>query len=97
MNVSKQTIIRVAVAAIAVINGVLAMFGAPQDLLNIDETTAGMIYDALSAAFMVVMAVYTAWKNNSFTAPAITADKVMDLLKDGYQLTDAVKELTDGK
>lgn len=94
---NKQTIIRVVITAVAVINAIAAMLGAPQDLLQIDETTAGIIYDGVSAIVLVATTVWTTWKNNSFTEPAITADKLMTLLKDGYDLTDAVKELTDGK
>lgn len=93
MNVDKKTIVRVVVTAVAVINAVATMLGAPQDLLQIDETTAGVIYEGVSAVVTVVVSVWATWKNNSFTKPAITADNVKDLLKDGYELVDAVDEL----
>lgn len=97
MNVNKQTIVRVVITAVAVINAVATMLGAPQDFLQIDETTAGLIYEGVSAVITVVVSFWATWKNNSFTKPAITADGVKDLLKDGYKLTDAIKELTNGK
>lgn len=93
MNVSKETIVRVVVAAVAVINGILAMFGAPQDFFQIDATTAGVIYEGVSAVLSVAATAWATWKNNSFTEPAITADVIKDLLKDGYELTDAIDEM----
>lgn len=97
MNVNKQTVVRVVITAVAVINGIATMFGAPQNLLQIDETTAGAIYEGVSALITVVTTCWVTWKNNSFTKPAITADKVQALLKDGYDLTGAVAELTNEK
>lgn len=93
MKPTKETIVRVVVTAVAVINAVATMLGAPQDLLNIDQTTAGIIYEGVSAVVTVVTTVWATWKNNSFTKPAITADGIKDLLKDGYELVDAVGEL----
>lgn len=93
MKPTKETIVRVVVTAVAVINAVATMLGAPQDLLNIDQTTAGIIYEGVSAVVTVVTTVWATWKNNSFTHPAITADGIKDLLKDGYELVDAVDEL----
>lgn len=93
MKPTKETIVRVVVTAVAVINAVATMLGAPQDLLNIDQTTAGIIYEGVSAVVTVVTTVWATWKNNSFTQPAITADGIKDLLKDGYELVDAVDEL----
>lgn len=93
MNVDKKTIVRVVVTAVAVINAVATMLGAPQDLLQIDETTAGVIYEGVSAVVTVAVSVWATWKNNSFTKPAITADNVKDLLKDGYDLTDAIDQI----
>lgn len=94
MNVSKETIVRVAIAAIAVINAVAVMLGAPQNFLQIDESTIGAIYEGVSALFTVAATIWVTWKNNSFTEPAITADNVKNLLKEGYDLVDAAKELT---
>lgn len=93
MKPTKETIVRVVVTGVAVINAVATMLGAPQDLLNIDETTAGVIYEGVSAVVTVVTTVWATWKNNSFTQPAITADNVKDLLKDGYELTEAIDDL----
>lgn len=93
MKPTKETIVRVVVTGVAVVNAVATMLGAPQDLLNIDETTAGVIYEGVSAVVTVVTTVWATWKNNSFTQPAITADNVKDLLKDGYELTEAIDDL----
>lgn len=93
MKPTKETIVRVVVTGVAVVNAVATMLGASQDLLQIDETTAGVIYEGVSGVVTVVVSVWATWKNNSFTKPAITADNVKDLLKDGYELTDAIDQI----
>lgn len=93
----KRTIVRVVVAVVATINAVAVMLGGPQDLLQIDEAVAGLIYEAVSAVATIAATAWVGWKNNSFTGPAITADAVKDLLKNGYELTDALSEVINGK
>ena len=96
MNVEKQTVVRVAIAGVAVLNGALACAGITNNVFQLDETLAGSIYDGVSALVAVASSAWLAWKNNSFTRPAVTADNVMALLKDGYELTDAIKEVQGG-
>lgn len=97
MKPTKETIIRVVIAAIALINTVAAMCGAPQELLKIDGTTIGIIYEGVSAVITVVTTIWVAWQNNSFTAPAITADNVLKLLNAGVELLEAAKRVDDGE
>ena len=49
------------------------------------------VYDA-SIAFSGIT-IYTAWKNNSVTAPAKMGDKIMTAIKNGEVTLEAVDEL----
>ena len=75
-EVSYQTIARTIVLALALINQILASTGKVP--LDLDEN---VIYDVASLAFTIVTAVVACWKNNSFTKPAIEADKYLKNLK----------------
>lgn len=94
MKPTKETIIRVTLAAIALINAVAAMCGVDK-LLNIDGTTIGAIYDGVSALALAAATIWAAWKNNSFTVPAITADNVLRLLEQGEALLEAAKTVDE--
>lgn len=76
-KISKETIIRTIIAAIALINSVLIMLGK-SPLPFSDE----QIYTWLSTVATIATTVWAWWKNNSFTKPAIAADKVKDALKE---------------
>lgn len=76
MSVSKSTIIRTVVFAIALLNSVLTMCGLNPLPFSDDE-----IYEGVSAVVMVVTAIVTWWKNNSFSKAAITADEFLKKLK----------------
>ena len=75
-KISKETLIRTSVLAIALINSVLTMLG--KNPLPFSENE---IYQAISAICTVVASLWTWWKNNSFTDAAIRADEYMDALK----------------
>ncbi|MEG2934119.1 MAG: phage holin, partial [Gordonibacter sp.] len=72
MNTKKKAIIRIAIAAVAVINAVAAMVGLPQ--LAIDQAMVEIVYEGVSALLLVGGSTWAAWKNNSITPEAITAD-----------------------
>lgn len=77
MKISKGTIIRTIVLALALINQVLAAMG--KNVINIaDEDINALI----SAGFTIVSAICAWWKNNSFTQAAIEADNYMHEVKD---------------
>ena len=76
MKISKGTIIRTALLALAIVNNVLALFGkAPLPITN------EQLELIISTVITVVMAVINWWKNNSFTKPAIQGDMLKDRLK----------------
>lgn len=72
----KDTIIRTIVLGIALLNQIFAMFGISQ--LDIDDD---VIYQVVTAIATIGSAVWAWWKNNSFTAEAQQADKVLEELK----------------
>ena len=88
MKVTKGTIARTAILVLTMINSGLAIFGKSPLPIS-DETVTQVV----SFGFSTAAALVAWWKNNSFTQPAITADGIKDLLKDGYELVDAVDEL----
>lgn len=72
----KDTIIRTVVLGIALFNQVLMANG--KSIFPIDET---QITEAIGIGFTVVSAIVAWWKNNSFTAPAIEADRYLTQLR----------------
>jgi len=74
----KDTIIRTVVLGVALWNQVLMMGGK-----SIFPLTNDQIADAIGVGFTVVTAVVAWWKNNSFTAPAIEADRYLEQLRSG--------------
>jgi len=74
--VKKDTIIRTVVLGIALFNQVLMANG--KSIFPIDET---QITEAIGIGFTVVSAIVAWWKNNSFTAPAIEADRYLTQLR----------------
>ena len=76
MNVSKGTIARTIILALALLNSVLSAFGV--ELIEIPDETINTLLDAI---FLIVAAITAWWKNNSFTKPAIQADMMLKDLK----------------
>ena len=74
----KETIIRTAVLALALLNQCFTVAGKP--IININENE---VNELISVAFTVITAVVAWWKNNSFTPEAIEADRYLSQLRDG--------------
>lgn len=77
-NVTPDTWARSICLLVALINQVLAILG--KDLLPFAEND---IYQLVSIVATIVAGLAAWWKNNSFTTPAIQADKYMKALKSG--------------
>lgn len=71
-DVSKGTIIRTACLLLAIVNNALAIAG--KSPLPVDSDTLTQV---ISFVLTTTAAIVAWWKNNSFTKPAIEADKVM--------------------
>lgn len=72
-GVSKQTWARTVVLLLALINQALVMFGVTDNEVELEEWTQYVAY-----AFTVITAVWSWWKNNSFTKKAQEADSLLD-------------------
>lgn len=84
-NVSKETIARTIILAVALINQILVVLG-----INPLPFAEEELYNIISTIATAAAALWTWWKNNSFTPEAIQADKYLNELKTGdIQYTEA--------
>ncbi|MDO4170319.1 MAG: phage holin [Lachnospiraceae bacterium] len=77
IKVSKGTVVRTSVLVLAIANNALALAG--KSPLPIDDDT---VSNVVSFLFTTASALAAWWKNNSFTAYAIEADRFKDELKE---------------
>lgn len=77
MKVSKETVVRTVVLIFALVNQLLTAAGK-----NPLPWSEGEIYQAGTAVLTAGAAVAAWWKNNSFTRPALTADKYLEALRE---------------
>lgn len=75
-NVSKETIARTIILAVALINQILVVLG-----INPLPFAEEEIYNIISTIATAAAALWTWWKNNSFTTQATEADKYLKELK----------------
>ena len=76
LTVKTQTVIRTICLIIALINQLLILCGKGRIPFTEDE-----IYQIVSYIVLGVIALWTWWKNNSFTQDAIAADIYLDILR----------------
>lgn len=76
MKISADTIIRTVVLVVALVNQVLTATGK-----NPLPFSDDVIYEAVTLAVTIGASVWAWWKNNSFTANAIEADRYLKDLK----------------
>lgn len=78
-NVKTETIVRTVILIVALINQALTIAG--KSLLPI---TDDQITEVITLAITIGASLWTWWKNNSFTQPAIKADEILkDLKREG--------------
>lgn len=77
MNCSKETWIRTAALVIALVNQILNV--CHKNPLPFSEEE---IYQGLSLVFTAAASLWAWWKNNSFTAAAVEADRYLAELKE---------------
>lgn len=76
MNITKGTIARTIILALALFNQILTATG--HNVIDISDDTVNTL---ISTVFTVVSAVVAWWKNNSFSFEALQADEYMKDLK----------------
>ena len=74
--IKKDTIIRLIVLALVLLNQVLCSTG----VINF-EVEEDKIYEGASTLATIFISLWTAWKNNSITKNAIKADEYLNKLK----------------
>lgn len=72
-GVSAQTWVRTTVLIIALVNQALVVFGITKTEVEIETWTQYVSY-----AFTVITAIWSWWKNNSFTLNAQEADNILN-------------------
>lgn len=72
-GVSMQTWVRTLVLALALISQILVLFGKSEKTIDTEKTA-----EILTTIFTAVAAVWSWWKNNSFTSKAQMADEVLN-------------------
>jgi SPP1 family holin len=82
-NVKIDTIARTIVLFLALANQVLAIAGK-----EVFPVTEDQVYQGVSLTVTIVTSVWAWWKNNSFTANAIEADKILARLNGGKGVID---------
>jgi SPP1 family holin len=76
MKVKTETIIRTIVLVLALINQVLAILGKEKIPITEDD-----VYQLITLIVTVCTALWSWWKNNSFTQPALMADEYLEKLR----------------
>lgn len=72
-GVSKQTWVRTIVLILALVNQALVMFGVTDNEVEFEAWTRYATY-----IFTVISAIWSWWKNNSFSRKAQEADNLLD-------------------
>lgn len=75
-GVSKQTWVRTIVLVLALVNQALVMFGVTENEVELETWTRYATY-----IFTVISAIWSWWKNNSFTNKAQEADNLLNSQK----------------
>lgn len=85
-GITSETVINVALLALALVNAVLQMFGIKT--LPIENTDISAI---ISGLFVVITALYNTWKNRNLSSASQIAQEVTDAIKNGEVLADDIK------
>lgn len=78
MKIKKETIIRVALLVLALVNQGLEYFGH-----RVLPVTDNQLAELIGYGFIIITSLWAMWKNNSFTTEAKLADKYLEELKEG--------------
>jgi SPP1 family holin len=88
MKTRTDTIARTIILALVLINAVLKMLGMTP--IELDDN---VIYEAVTVISMIVVPIWTWWKNNSFTIEAKKADEILKIMRE--EGIPAVEQLLD--
>ena len=88
MKTRTDTIARTIILALVLINAALKMLGMTP--IELDDN---VIYEAVTVISMIVVPIWTWWKNNSFTIEAKKADEILKIMRE--EGIPAVEQLLD--
>lgn len=92
MNVSAGTIARTLCLGLALTNQILSATG--HQVLPIEDE---QINTLVTTGLTVAASLWSWWKNSSFTKPALTADVVMNAMRNGTVTEDDVVKIISKK
>lgn len=87
MNMDINVIARFVALGVLLVNTILTMFNVNPIPFSQEEA-----YGIVSTILTCVVAIYTAWKNNSITKEAKMADKIMVALKNGEYTLESLQD-----
>ena len=88
LKIKKSTIVRIVALAVALINQCLAIFG--RNALPFTENT---VYQVISIAAVITMAIINAWYNNDVSQIALICGNIFDSLLDGKITEEEAKKM----
>ena len=89
-KINAGTVARTINLGLALVNQILTMSG--RSMINIDDAT---ITNVVSEVWLIAAASRAWWKNNSFTEPAIEADRYLEDLRETKEALIAREEGND--
>lgn len=85
-----NTMVRMVALVLVLVNqGLVAVGLSPIPVDNVE------LEEIISTVLTVVVAVWAAWKNNSFSKGALAADKVKEAIKDGLITPEEIDGLVN--
>lgn len=89
-GVTAEAVTGVLILLIALVNAVLQMFG-----FNTIPIVDSDVSEIVSTVFLVVTALYNAYKNRNISTASQSAQQITDAIKSGELLVEQVDELLD--
>lgn len=87
-GITAESVTGIIILAIALVNAVLQMFG-----INTIPIAEGEVSGIISTVFLIVTALYNAYKNRNITTASQKAQEITDAIKNGEILVEDVEEL----
>lgn len=87
-GIAKESVIGVALLLLSLVNATLQMLG-----LDTIPIASENVSEVISIAFLIVTALWNAWKNRNLSTASQKAQEITDAIKSGELLIDEVDEI----
>lgn len=87
-GITKESVIGVALLFLSLVNATLQMLG-----LDTIPIASENVSEVISIAFLIVTALWNAWKNRNLSTASQKAQEITDAIKSGELLIDEVDEI----